>query len=160
MYYVTSWNQKFWYGTFFLQKKWWIEEFFRSAVKGISLTKACFLFCANWTYLPWAGVSCPTPLPPLHPFPLVYIPGMKYNLQNYFRSSKSKRDLSSAQLAISTLSEIKKRSPMKTLKYKNTECNWTRTQNHLVHKRTLHHLAKQAKRLGVRLRIKWFWVRV
>ena len=33
--------------------------------------------------------------------------------------------------------------------------NWTRTQNHLVHKRTLNHLAKW---LSVRLRTKWFWV--
>ena len=27
-------------------------------------------------------------------------------------------------------------------------CNWTRTHNHLVHKRTLNHLAKLAKRLS------------
>ena len=34
------------------------------------------------------------------------------------------------------------------------DCNWTRTHNHLVHKRTLNHLAKQAslaKWLSVRL---------
>ena len=38
-----------------------------------------------------------------------------------------------------------------------SDCNWTRTQNHLVLKRTLNHLAKW---LSVRLRTKWFWVRV
>ena len=31
---------------------------------------------------------------------------------------------------------------------KNNDCNWTRTQNHLVHKRTLNHLAKLAKWLS------------
>ena len=41
-----------------------------------------------------------------------------------------------------------------------SDCNWTRTQNHLVHKRTLNHLAKLAKWLSVRLWTKWFWVRV
>ena len=41
-----------------------------------------------------------------------------------------------------------------------SDCNWTRTQNHLVRKRTLNHLAKLAKCLSVRLRTKWFWVRV
>ena len=35
------------------------------------------------------------------------------------------------------------------------DCNWTQTQNHLVRKRTLNHLAKW---LSVRLRTKWFWV--
>ena len=38
-----------------------------------------------------------------------------------------------------------------------SDCNWTRTQNHLVRKRTLNHLAKQ---LSVCLQTKWFWVRV
>ena len=38
-----------------------------------------------------------------------------------------------------------------------SDCNWTRTQNHLVLERTLNHLAKW---LSVRLRTKWFWVRV
>ena len=38
-----------------------------------------------------------------------------------------------------------------------SDCNWTRTQNHLVLKRTLNSLAKW---LSVRLRTKWFWVRV
>ena len=41
---------------------------------------------------------------------------------------------------------------------------WTRTQNHLVHKWTLNHLAKLpslAKWLSVRLPTKWlFWVRI
>ena len=27
----------------------------------------------------------------------------------------------------------------------DSDCNWTRTHNHLVHKRTLNHLAKLAK---------------
>ena len=50
-----------------------------------------------------------------------------------------------------------------------SDCNWTRTQNHLIRKRTLNHLAKLnsahsfkvslAKWLSVRLRTKWFWVR-
>ena len=35
-----------------------------------------------------------------------------------------------------------------------SECNWTRTQNHLVLKRTL----SLAKWLSVRLRTEWFWV--
>ena len=39
------------------------------------------------------------------------------------------------------------------------DCNWIRTQNHLVRKRTLNDLAKLAW-LSVRLRTKWFWVRV
>ena len=39
-----------------------------------------------------------------------------------------------------------------------SDCNWTRTQGHLVLKQTLNHLAKLAKCLSVRLRTKWFWV--
>ena len=35
--------------------------------------------------------------------------------------------------------------------------NWTPTHNHLVHKRTLNHLAKLA---SVRLWTKWLWIRV
>ena len=38
-----------------------------------------------------------------------------------------------------------------------SDCNWTRTQNHLVRKRTLNYLAKW---LSVRLQTKWFWVPV
>ena len=38
-----------------------------------------------------------------------------------------------------------------------SDCNWTRTQNLLVCKRTLNHLAKW---LSVCLQTKWFWVRV
>ena len=44
-----------------------------------------------------------------------------------------------------------------------SDCNWARTQDHLVRKRTLNHLVKMAglaKWLRVRLRTKWFWVRV
>ena len=44
-----------------------------------------------------------------------------------------------------------------------SDCNWTRTHNHLVRKRTLNHLTKLislAKRLSVRLRTKWLWVQV
>ena len=37
-------------------------------------------------------------------------------------------------------------------------CNWTRTQNLLVCKRTLNHLAKLAKWLNVHLWNSWFWV--
>ena len=37
-----------------------------------------------------------------------------------------------------------------------SDCNWTRTQNLLVRKRTLNHLAKW---LSVCLLTKWFWVR-
>ena len=40
------------------------------------------------------------------------------------------------------------------------DCNWTRTQNHLVCKWTLKDLVKLAKWLSVRLRAKWLWVRV
>ena len=43
-----------------------------------------------------------------------------------------------------------------------TDCSWTRTQDHLVRKRTLNHLAKLAnlaKWLSVRLQTKWSWVR-
>ena len=44
-----------------------------------------------------------------------------------------------------------------------SDCNWTRTHNHLVRKRTLDHLAKLAslaKWLSVHLRTKWLsvWV--
>ena len=35
---------------------------------------------------------------------------------------------------------------------KRSDCNWTRTQNQLILKRTLNHLAKRAKWLSVRLR--------
>ena len=38
-----------------------------------------------------------------------------------------------------------------------SDCNWTRTQNHLVRKRTLNHFAKW---LSLCLLTKWFWVRV
>ena len=38
-----------------------------------------------------------------------------------------------------------------------SDYNWTRTQNHLVRKRTLNHLAKW---LSFRLRTNWFWVQV
>ena len=41
-----------------------------------------------------------------------------------------------------------------------SDCNLTRTHNHLVGKRTLNHLAKMAKWLSVRLQTKWLWVRV
>ena len=44
-----------------------------------------------------------------------------------------------------------------------SDCNWIRTHNHLVHKRTLNHLAKPAglaKWLSVCLWTKWLWVRV
>ena len=44
-----------------------------------------------------------------------------------------------------------------------SDCYWTLTQDHLVRKRTLNHLAKLAsltKWLCVRLWTKWFWVRV
>ena len=44
-----------------------------------------------------------------------------------------------------------------------SDCNWTRTQNHLVCKETLNHLTKLASlsnMLSVRLWIKWFWVRI
>ena len=37
-----------------------------------------------------------------------------------------------------------------------SDCNWTRTQNHLVLKRTV----SLAKWLSVRLRTKWFWFQV
>ena len=65
---------------------------------------------------------------------------------------------------------------------RNSDCKWTRTQNHLVRKRTLNHslnnhiqsnvpyryvlraqlnhLASLAKWLSVRLWTKWFWVQV
>ena len=33
------------------------------------------------------------------------------------------------------------------LSYVISDCNWTRTHNHLVHKRTLNHLAKLANHL-------------
>ena len=41
-----------------------------------------------------------------------------------------------------------------------SDCNWIRTQNQLVRKRTLNHLASFAKWLSVRLRTKWFWARI
>ena len=39
-----------------------------------------------------------------------------------------------------------------------SDCDWTRTQNHLVRTRTLNHWASLAKWLSVCLRTKWFWV--
>ena len=41
-----------------------------------------------------------------------------------------------------------------------SDYNGARTHNQLVCKPTLNHLAKLAKGLSVRLRIKWLWVRV
>ena len=49
-----------------------------------------------------------------------------------------------------------------------SDTNWTQTQNHLVRKRTLNHvaslaknhMASLAKQLSVCLQTKWFWVRV
>ena len=41
-----------------------------------------------------------------------------------------------------------------------SDCNWTRTHNHLARKRTLNHLAKLTKWLSVHLRAKWLSVRV
>ena len=41
------------------------------------------------------------------------------------------------------LSSLQTRNKLSTL----SDCNWTRTQNHLVLKRTLNHLAKLAKRV-------------
>ena len=38
-----------------------------------------------------------------------------------------------------------------------SDCNWTRTHNHLVHKRIM---ASLAKWLNVRLWTKWLWVQV
>ena len=40
-----------------------------------------------------------------------------------------------------------------------SDCNWTRTHNHLVHKQTLNHLAKLTKWFSVRLSTKWLWFR-
>ena len=55
---------------------------------------------------------------------------------------------------------IGKKDPVVQLEAsKLSDCNWTRTQNHLVLKRTLNHLAKLAslaKWLSFRLRTKWF----
>ena len=48
-------------------------------------------------------------------------------------------------------------------KNKLFDCNGTPTRYHLVHKRTLNNLAKPAsvtKRLNIRLRTKWLWVRL
>ena len=41
-----------------------------------------------------------------------------------------------------------------------SDCNWTRTCNHLVRKRTFNYLAKLTYWLSVRLQTKWLWVRV
>ena len=41
-----------------------------------------------------------------------------------------------------------------------SDCNWTRTHSHLVHKQTLNHLAKLVEWLSVSLWTKWLWVRV
>ena len=51
--------------------------------------------------------------------------------------------------------ELLARSRLKL--WRRSDFNWTRTQKHLVRKRTLNHLAKW---LSVRLRTKCFWVRV
>ena len=47
-----------------------------------------------------------------------------------------------------------------------SDCNWTRTHNHLVHRQTINYLAKLTKLaslvewLSVRLWTMWLWVRV
>ena len=41
-----------------------------------------------------------------------------------------------------------------------SDSNEIRTQNHLLRKRTLNHLAKLTRWLSVRLRTKWLWVRI
>ena len=41
-----------------------------------------------------------------------------------------------------------------------SDCNWTRTCNHLVRKRTFNYLAKLTYWLSVRLQTKWLWVRL
>ena len=44
-----------------------------------------------------------------------------------------------------------------------SDCNWTRTHNHLVYNRTVNHLVKLASLaewLSIRLWTKWLWVRV
>ena len=44
-----------------------------------------------------------------------------------------------------------------------SDCNWIRSHNQLVRKRTLSHLAKLAylaKWLSIRLRTKWLWVQI
>ena len=41
-----------------------------------------------------------------------------------------------------------------------SDCNWTRTQNNLVPKGTLNHLANLVKWLSIPLGTKWFWVRL
>ena len=45
---------------------------------------------------------------------------------------------------------------LRTIKESLSNCNWTRTQNHLVRKRTLNHLAKLTKCFIVCLGTKWF----
>ena len=41
-----------------------------------------------------------------------------------------------------------------------SDCNWTRTHSHFVHKRTLNYLVSLANWLTVRLWTKWLWDRV
>ena len=63
-------------------------------------------------------------------------------------------------LPLNKLKQITKSRSIKDYKNKSKElsdCDWTRTQDHLVCKRTINHLAKLDQ--SVRLRTKWFWVR-
>ena len=48
----------------------------------------------------------------------------------------------------------------KFLQVKKTAANGIQTQNRLVRKQTPNQLAKLAKWVSVRLRIKWLWVRI
>ena len=52
----------------------------------------------------------------------------------------------STNVQLNKLKEVVKSNEGATLRL--GDCNWTRTHNHLVHKRTLNHLAKQAKGLS------------
>ena len=73
----------------------------------------------------------------------------KWNLSRYFQNcwghsnhSNESRVLCNNYRPICLLSNISK------LIEKLIDCNWTQTQNHLVRKRTLNHLAKLAKWLS------------
>ena len=54
--------------------------------------------------------------------------------------------LSAARYINNTIEENK--LEIKSSDGRENDCNWIRTHNHLVHKRTLNHLAKLAKRLS------------
>ena len=76
------------------------------------------------------------------------------NLKAIYPSHKFTPNIPHRWVESSKPSSEEKQRPTVVAKIRFCDCNWTRTQKHLVRKLTL------AKWLSVRIRTKWFWVRV